>query len=208
MAKIAVLDRSKKKVGEIDLSDLVFNAEVKRDLVHQVVTAQLAARRSGNASTKTRGDMKGGGKKPYKQKGTGNARRGSQVSPLIVGGGQTHGPKPRSYEQKVNKKMARGAIVSLLSDKFKSERLIILKDLNFSKIKTKEAQILVDSFGWNKALFVDEPNENFMLSVRNIPGCSALRTEGVNAYDLVKHEWLVLSEKAASSLSDHYGKAE
>ncbi|NUM89571.1 MAG: 50S ribosomal protein L4, partial [Bdellovibrionales bacterium] len=128
MAKVTVYDLSKKEVGEVDLPDSVFKAEVKPALVHQVVVAQLAGRRRGTAKVKTKAEVRGGGRKPFKQKGTGNARQGSIRSPLMPGGGSSFGPKPRSYEQAVPKKMAAGALRSVLSDKLASDRLIVVDE--------------------------------------------------------------------------------
>src|SRR5438045_254843 len=137
MPTLDVINTDKKKVGTIDLSDKVFGAKVNIPLIHQVIKAQLATRRQGTASTKVKSEVRGGGKKPYKQKGTGNARRGSQRSPLVVGGGRTFGPRPRSYEQVTPKEMMRGALRSALSDRVKSNRLIVIDEFKLGTAKTK-----------------------------------------------------------------------
>src|SRR6056297_1617249 len=135
------------KVTDIDLSDDIFNSKVNEDVVHQVVTAQLAKVRSGNASTKTRSEVRGGGREPWRQKGTGRARHGSIRSPLWVGGGITFGPRPRSYDKKVNKKMKRIALRSVLSDKLQNEGIMILDELNLDQIKTQKMAALLEELG-------------------------------------------------------------
>lgn len=203
MALVKVYDLNKKSVGEVDLPDSVFKAEVKPALVHQVVVAQLAGRRRGTASTKTKAEVRGGGKKPFRQKGTGNARQGSSRSPLNPGGGESFGPKPRSYFKAVPKKMAAGALRSMLSDKFGSERIIVIDEFKFDKPATKKmAAAIGATFGLAKALIVDHDNKNVELSSRNLMKHKFLRTEGVNVYDLVNYEWLVISKKAAVALGE------
>lgn len=206
MAKVTVYDLSKKEVGEVDLPDSVFKAEVKPALVHQVVVAQLAGRRRGTAKVKTKAEVRGGGRKPFKQKGTGNARQGSIRSPLMPGGGSSFGPKPRSYEQAVPKKMAAGALRSVLSDKLASDRLIVVDEFKFEKPSTKKmASVLNEKFGLSKALVVDGKSKAVELSARNLAKHKFLRTEGVNVYDVANHEWLVLSKKAAIALGERLG---
>lgn len=201
MPVLSVYDLNKKSVGEIQLADAVFGAPVNVALVHQVVKAYLANQRQGTAMTKTKGLVRGGGRKPFKQKGTGNARQGSSRSPLNPGGGQTFGPQPRDYRQFTPKKMMAGALVSALSDRVKSERVLVLKDFDLDGIKTKKLnEIIKSKLGLNKALIIDEPNENLALSGRNIPSIKIDAPTHLNVYDVVKYDWLVLTEKAVKSI--------
>jgi large subunit ribosomal protein L4 len=202
MAKVKVFNLKKQEVGEIDLPDSVFGVKVSTAIIHQAVVTQLAGRRRGTASTKTKSEVRGGGKKPFRQKGTGNARQGSSRSPLMPGGGEAHGPKPRSYFKTFPKKMAQAAMRSALSDKLGSERLLIIDDFKFGKPKTKEVASVLGTFGLKKALLVDSENKNLELASRNLEKHKFLRTEGVNVYDVVNHEWLVLSKQAAQTLAE------
>ena len=202
MALVKVFNSKKQEVGEVELADAVFKAEVKPALVHQAVVTQLAGRRRGTASTKTKAEVRGGGKKPFRQKGTGNARQGSSRSPLMPGGGESFGPRPRSYFKTLPKNMAKSAICSVLSDKLGSDRLIIIDDFKIAKPATKEMANLIKTFALSKTLIVDHDNKNAELSSRNLPKAKFLRTEGVNVYDVVNHDWLVLSKKAALALSE------
>lgn len=201
MPSLEVLDIQKKKVGTIDLSDAVFGVKVNHGLVHQMIKAQTANRRRGTAKTKTRGEVRGGGKKPFRQKGTGNARRGSQRSPLLVGGGTSFGPQPRAFTQKYTKEMFRGAIRSALSDRVHEKRILIIDDFKLSQPKTKELfGILKKNFDLDSALIVDESNQNLERSGKNLPNVKILRSEGINVYDIVKHPWLLMTKTAAQSI--------
>jgi large subunit ribosomal protein L4 len=201
MASFEILNQKKEKVGSINLSDAVFGADVNHALVHQVIKAQLADRRQGTAKTKTKSEISGGGRKPFKQKGTGNARQGSIRSPLMVGGGQNFGPVPRSYAEKTPKEMVRGALRSALSDRAKASRLLVLDKLSFAKPSTKDAKkMLKDTFKLEKALVVSMADQNSELSIRNLKGMKILRTEGLNVYDIVKHEWLLITQDAAKAI--------
>lgn len=202
MAKVKVFNLKKQEVGEIDLPDAIFGVEVSSAIIHQAVVTQLAGRRRGTASTKTKAEVRGGGKKPFRQKGTGNARQGSSRSPLFPGGGESFGPKPRSYFKTFPKKMAQAAMRSALSDKLGSERLIVIDDFKFGKPKTKDIAAVLGVFGLNKALIVDGENKNLELASRNLRKHKFLRTEGVNVYDVVNHEWLVLSKNAVQALAE------
>lgn len=202
MAKVKVYNLKKEAVGEIDLPDSVFAAKVSPAIIHQAVVTQLAGRRRGTASTKTKAEVRGGGKKPFRQKGTGNARQGTSRSPLMPGGGESFGPKPRSYFKTFPKKMAQAAMRSALSDKLGSERLLVIDDFKFSKPKTKEMASVLGVFGLGKALIVDGENKNLELASRNLAKHKFLRTEGMNVYDVVNHEWLVLSKRAAQTLAE------
>ena len=148
-------------------------------IIHQAVVTQLAGRRRGTASTKTKSEVRGGGKKPFRQKGTGNARQGSSRSPLMPGGGQSFGPKPRDYFQTFPKKMAQAAMRSALSDKLGSERLLVIDEFKLGKGKTKEMIAVLGTFGLGKALIVDSDNRNLELASRNLEKAKFLRTEGV-----------------------------
>jgi large subunit ribosomal protein L4 len=200
MATLDVINQEKKKVGTIDLRDDVFATEVNVALVHQVIKAQLAGRRQGTAKTKVKSEVRGGGKKPFKQKGTGNARQGSSRSPLNPGGGQSFGPQPRSYEQATPKEMMRGALRSALSDRVKAARLLVIEDLNVKNIKTKEFNKVIQHLALDQVLIVDDANENLMRSGRNIPHIKILRTEGLNVYDIVRHEWVLITKRAAKAV--------
>ena len=202
MALVKVYNLKKQEVGTVDLPDSVFKTEVSTAIIHQAVVTQLAGRRRGTASTKTKAEVRGGGKKPFRQKGTGNARQGSSRSPLMPGGGESFGPKPRCYFKTFPKKMAQAAMRSALSDKLGSDRLIVIDDFKIGKAKTKEMAAVIGTFGFNKALFVDSDNKNLELASRNLEKAKYLRTEGVNVYDVVNHEWLVLSKKAAQILGE------
>jgi large subunit ribosomal protein L4 len=201
MPTLDVIDQSKKKVGSIQLRDDVFGVDVNVALVHQVIKAQLAGRRQGTAKTKTKSEVRGGGRKPFKQKGTGNARQGSSRSPLNPGGGQSFGPQPRSYEQATPKEMMRGALRSALSDRVKANRVLIVDEFKLDSIKTKVLnEIFKDKFALDQALVVDDLNKNLELSGRNIPKFKVLRTEGLNVYDVVRYDWLVMTKRAVQAV--------
>lgn len=206
MPTLDLLNLEKKKVGTIDLSDAVFGVKVNVPLVHQVIKAQLANRRQGTASTLNKGEVRGGGKKPYKQKGTGNARRGSNRTPLRVGGGSNFGPKPRSYVQGTPKKVMQGALRSALSDRVQSNRVMVVDSLDIPSIKTKAlAETLKGKLALDRVLVVDEENRNLELSGRNIAHVRVLRTAGLNVYDVVRHEWLLLSKRAVQAIETRLG---
>jgi len=198
MPTLELYNQEKQKVGTVELRDDVFGAEVNVPLVHQVIKAQLAGRRQGTAKTKVKSEVRGRGRKPFKQKGTGNARQGSSRSPLQPGGGQNFGPQPRSYAQSTPKEMMRGALRSALSDRVKAKRLLIIDEFKLAAIKTKTlADLLSKKFEVDKVLIVDETNKNLELSGRNIPRVKVLRSEGLNVYDLVNAEWILMTKKAA-----------
>lgn len=200
MPTLDVVNQENKKVGSMDLEAAIFATEINYPLVHQVIKAQLANRRQGTAKTKTKSEIRGGGKKPFKQKGTGNARQGSTRSPLNVGGGQNFGPQPRSYEQATPKEMMRGALRSALSDRVKASRLVVVDEFKFSAAKTKVfAEMMKNKFKLEKVLIVDDRNEFLELSGRNVPKVRVLRSEGLNVYDIVRHEWIVMTKKAVAS---------
>lgn len=201
MPTLELINQEKKKVGTIDLRDDVFGVVVNVPLVHQVLKAQLAGRRQGTAKTKTKSEVRGGGKKPFRQKGTGNARQGSSRSPLQPGGGQNFGPQPRSYAQSTPKEMVRGALRSVLSDRLKANRLLVVDEFKLDSIKTKVLSELVkNKLELDQVLIVDDLNQNLELSGRNIPRLKVLRTEGLNVYDVVRNEWVVLTKRAVQAV--------
>jgi large subunit ribosomal protein L4 len=200
MPTLDVINLEKKKVGSIELSDDVFGAKINVALVHQVIKAQLAGRRQGTAKTKVKSEVRGGGKKPFKQKGTGNARQGSSRSPLHPGGGQSFGPVPRSYEQATPKEMVRGALRSALSDRVKASRMLVVDEFKLAAVKTKAFAETLKKMDLDKVLIVDDANRNLELSGRNIPKIKVLRTEGLNVYDIIRYDWVVLSKRAAEAV--------
>ncbi len=200
MPTIDIVSQENKKVGTMDLEAAVFAVDVNYPLVHQVIKAQLANRRQGTAKTKTKSEVRGGGRKPFKQKGTGSARQGSTRSSLNVGGGQNFGPQPRSYEQATPKEMMRGALRSALSDRVKASRFLVVDEFKFAGPKTKVfAEMMKNNFKLEKVLIVDDRNEFLELSGRNVPRVRVLRTEGLNVYDIVRHEWIVMTKKAVAT---------
>lgn len=201
MAVADVFDIEKKKVAQVELNDAVFGAEVNEAVVYDVVKMQMAARRSGTSSTKGRSDVRGGGKKPWRQKGTGRARSGSTRSPIWRGGGIVFGPHPRDYSFSVPKKVRKKALVSVLSMKLKDEKMVILKDFPMEKISTKAFKSVVDLFGFKKALFVlDIKNDVLSKSSRNIKNIKMIRSEGINVYDVLNCEHLVLLEPSVKKI--------
>jgi large subunit ribosomal protein L4 len=201
MAKIAVYDINKKQVAERELADDVFNTDVRSYLIHDMVRYQLAARRQGTADSKTRSEVRGGGRKPYKQKGTGNARQGCIRAPHYVGGGTAFGPHPRDYDFKLNRKVKKAALKSAISVRFKQEKLTVLNALELEKISTKGLVEILNRFDLANALVViDGANPAVELSARNLPQVKVLRAEGVNVYDVMKYRNLVLTEGAVSQL--------
>ncbi|AJF07238.1 50S ribosomal protein L4 [Geoalkalibacter subterraneus] len=201
MATVPVYNIEKNKVSDIELSDDIFNTEVKEYLIHEMVRYQRAARRQGTAKTKGRSEVRGGGKKPYRQKGTGNARQGCIRAPHYVGGGTAFGPTPRDYRFKLNRKVKKAAVCSALSARFKESRMTILDQINLDKISTKGFAEVLKRFELENALIlIDEANPAVELSARNIPSVKVLRAEGVNVYDLMKYHSLVLTQGAVSQL--------
>jgi len=201
MAVADVFDIEKKKVAEVELNDAVFGAEVNEATIHDVVKMQLASRRSGTSATKGRSDVSGGGKKPWRQKGTGRARSGTSRSPIWRGGGIVFGPQPRDYSYSVPKKVRKNALISALSMKVKEEKMTILRDFPMEKISTKTFQKVVELFGLKKALFViEQDNVVLMRSSRNIKSVKMIRSEGLNVYDVLKYEHLVLLEPSIKKI--------
>ena len=204
MPKVAVYNSANQQVGDIELNDSVFGVEMNAGLVHQAVVMQLASRRLGTHATKTRGLVRGGGRKPWRQKGTGRARSGSTRSPLWVGGGTVFGPQPRSYAFRMPKKQRRLAIKCALSDKVASGDFIVLEDLQFDAPKTKSVVKMLGDFGVDvKSLIITlDENENVELSSRNIPGVKAINTMGLNVYDILNHTKLFITKAAIEKIEE------
>ena len=201
MPVTGVYDIENNKVSEIELNDAVFGAPVNDDAIYEMVRMQMAARRSGTASTKGRSDVRGGGKKPWRQKGTGRARAGHSRSPIWRGGGIIFGPTPRSYAYKLPKKVRRVALISALSMKLKEERMIVLNDFPMAEIKTKRFQEVLDRFGVKKALFViDKSYPVLEKSSRNLKDVKMIRTDGLNVYDLLYHDHVILLEPSVKNI--------
>jgi len=201
MAKVQIVNTSGKKVGDLDLDDAVFGVEVQEGLLWEVVKAQMAGKRAGTAATKTRAMVRGGGKKPYKQKGTGRARQGSSRSPQFVGGGKVFGPHPRDYEVAVPKKVKKLALREALSLRVKEDKLVVVDKLEVEG-KTKQVAAVLKALGISKALVVDsKDNTNLVRGTRNLPKSKWLAPEGLNLYDILKHEHLVLSAPSVEALT-------
>jgi large subunit ribosomal protein L4 len=201
MPTLELLNQEKQKIGTIELRDDVFAVDVNVPLVHQVLKAQLAGRRQGTAKTKTKSEVRGGGRKPFKQKGTGNARHGSIRSPLQPGGGQSFGPQPRSYEQATPKEMVRGALRSALSDRLKASRLLVVDEFKLDSAKTQILDALLkNKLQVEQVLIVDDLNRNLELSGRNLPKVKVLRTEGLNVYDVIRNDWVVITKRAVQAV--------
>ena len=190
-----VYDIERNLMSEIELNDAVFDAEINEDVIYEVVKMQMISRRRGAASTKERGEISGGGRKPWRQKGTGRARAGTNRSPIWRGGGTVFGPRPRDYAYKVPKKVRRKALASALTLKLRENRMVILRDFPMDEIRTKRFQEVVDRFGWGKVLFIlDKSYPVLEKSSRNIKNVKMMRSEGINVYDLLNCEHVVLLE--------------
>ena len=207
MAVANVLDMNGEKVGEIEIKDEVFDTEVKPHLIHDVIKMQLANRRSGTAATKTRSFVSGGGRKPFRQKGTGRARQGSSRAPGHVGGGKVFGPHPRSYYYLLPKKVRRSALRSALSVRYGEASLTVLDKLELDTISTKRFNGIAKALKMEKPLFVIH-KENLVIerSARNIPNMKVLRAEGINVYDVMKYNELVLTVDALRRIEEVLSK--
>jgi large subunit ribosomal protein L4 len=203
MAKADVLDIKGAKVGEVELKDAIWNAEVKAYLIHDVVVMQLANRRRGTSSTKTRSDVSGGGKKPYRQKGTGRARSGSITSPVSPGGGIVFGPHPRDHRMSVPKKVKKSALRSALSQRYQEANVKFLDKLGLDGISTKAFSGIVKVLNLTKPLFVvGEKDEVVEKSARNIPYVKVLRAEGLNVYDIIRHDQFIVTLDAVKRIEE------
>ena len=197
MATIDVFDIKKQKVGELELSDAVFNDEVREYLIHEAVKIQLANRRQGTVAVKNRSAVSGGGKKPYRQKGTGQARQGTVRAPNYPGGGVAFGPQPKTYNLAMNKKARKAALRSALSLLFKDEKLTVMNNLDLQEISTKSFAGVLSNFAVEKTLVVaDGGNRNLELSARNIKNVKVLKPEGLNIFDIMKYKSIIFTQDA------------
>jgi large subunit ribosomal protein L4 len=199
--QIDIVNIEGKKVGEANLADAVFGAQVKDYLLWEVVKAQRAGRRAGTHDTKTRSEVRGGGKKPYKQKGTGNARQGSSRAPNHVGGGKVFGPHPRDYSYTVPKKVKRAALACALSLRANEKKLVVVDTFSFDGPKTKRMAGILKTLGLESAVVVDgKENANLAKSVRNLPKAKYLAPEGLNVYDILNHPGLIIAAGAVKQI--------
>ncbi len=205
MANVSVYNMEGKEVEKIDLSDAVFGVEVNEHLVHMAVVQQLANNRQGTQKAKTRSEVSGGGRKPWRQKGTGHARQGSTRSPQWTGGGVVFAPTPRDYSFKLNKKEKRAALKSALTSRVQENKLIVVDELKFDEIKTKNFKRVMDNLNVKKALVVIADNDqNVVLSARNIPTIQTASTNTINVYDIMKAGTVVLTKDSAKKIEEVY----
>ena len=203
--KVSVYNMEGKEVEKIDLSDAVFGVEVNEHLVHLAVVQQLANNRQGTQKAKTRSEVSGGGRKPWRQKGTGHARQGSTRSPQWTGGGVVFAPKPRDYSIKLNKKERRLAIKSALTTKVNESKLIVLDSFELDEIKTKKFVAVMNNLKAEKALVVlNEKNDNVIKSANNVPTVKTALTNTINVYDILKYDTLVLTQDAVATIQEVY----
>lgn len=196
-----VVNLQNDKVGQVEVSDAVFGAEVKPHLHWEMVRYQMAKRRAGTHATKTRANVAGSTRKLYKQKGTGRARHGAETAPIFVGGGVAHGPHPRDYTMRTPRKVRRGALVSVLSELARDGRLTVVDAWQLEAPRTKDARGALETLGAGKTVVVDAGNANLQKSIRNLATAKYLQVEGVNVYDLLKFERLVITREAISQLN-------
>ena len=205
MANVSVYNMEGQEVDKMELSDAVFGVEVNEHLVHLAVVQQNANNRQGTQKAKTRSEVSGGGKKPYRQKGTGHARQGSTRSPQFTGGGVVFAPVPRDYSFKMNKKEKRAALKSVLTSRVQENKLIVVDDLKFDAIKTKDMVKVLDNLKADNALVVLNENDmNVVLSGRNIDGVKMALTNTINVFDILNHKTLVLTKDAAKTIEEVY----
>jgi large subunit ribosomal protein L4 len=207
MPSVVMVDQNNKKVKDVELSGL-FSTEVRTHLVHAAVVNHLANRRAGTASTKNKALVSGGGKKPWKQKGTGRARAGSSRSPLWRHGGTVFGPMPRDYSYAIPKKAKRAALVDALASKVADNKLVLIDSLNLAEPKTKLVSTLLENLGIheNALVLIKAENKNLTMAARNIPSVKVLRMENINVYDLLKYPYLITTQDALNSMQEVYGK--
>lgn len=205
MANVTVYNIEGKKVDTLELNDSVFGVEINEHLVHMAVVQQLANKRQGTQSAKTRAEVRGGGKKPWRQKGTGHARQGSTRAPQWRGGGVVFAPKPRDYSFKMNKKEKALAIKSALTSRVNAEKFVVLDQISFDEIKTKKMKAVLDNFKVEKALLVlEQKNENVQLSAKNLPKVRTVLVNSINVYDILKYDTLVLTKGAIAQIEEVY----
>ncbi len=205
MAKVSVYNMEGKEVDTIDLSDAVFGVEVNEHLVHMAVVQQLANKRQGTQKAKTRSEVSGGGRKPWRQKGTGHARQGSTRAPQWKGGGVVFAPVPRDYSFKMNKKEKRAALKSALTSRVQENKLIVIDELKFDEIKTRNFKAVIDNLNVAKAyVVINENDEKVVLSARNLPNVQTALTNTINVYDIMKGGTVILTKDAAKTIEEVY----
>ena len=205
MAEVKVYNKEGAEVGSLELNDSVFGVEINEHLMHLAVVAQLANKRQGTQSALPRSEVSGGGKKPWRQKGTGHARQGSIRAPQWTGGGVVFAPKPRDYSVKMNKKEKAGAIKSALSSRVAEEKIFVMEDLAFDGIKTKQIKAVLDGLKVEKALIVTaDKDENVLLSARNLADVRAVASNAINVYDILKYNNLVITKDAVAKIEEVY----
>lgn len=205
MASVAVYNMEGKEVGTIELNDAVFGVKVNEHLVHMAVVQHLANKRQGTQKAKTRGEVSGGGRKPWKQKGTGHARQGSTRAPQWTGGGMVFAPVPRDYSFKMNKKEKRAALKSALTSKVQDSRLVVVDELKFDEVKTKNFVAVMKNLNVEKGLVVIDGNDaNVVLSARNLPDVNTTQADKINVYDIMKAKTLVLTKDAVAKIEEVY----
>ena len=205
MANVSVYNIEGKEVGTIDLNDAVFGVEVNEHLVHMAVVSQLANKRQGTQKAKTRSEVSGGGRKPWRQKGTGHARQGSTRAPQWTGGGVVFAPTPRDYSFKLNKKERRAALKSALTSRVEEKKFIVVDEINFDEIKTKKFQDVLNNLSVSKALVVlEDGNKNAELSARNIADVKTAKTNTINVYDILKYNTVIATKAAVQAIEEVY----
>ena len=205
MANVAVYNMEGKEVGTLELNDAVFGVEVNEHLVHRAVVSQLANNRQGTQKAKTRAEVSGGGKKPWRQKGTGHARQGSTRAPQWTGGGVVFAPTPRDYSFKMNRKEKRLALKSALTSRVQENKLVVLDELKLGEIKTKNMKAVLDNLKVSKALIVlDENDQNVVMSARNLEGVKTALTNTINVFDILKYNTVVVTKAAVAVIEEVY----
>ncbi len=205
MANVAVYNMKGEEVGSLELGDAVFGAKINEHLVHMAAVQQLANNRQGTQKAKTRSEVRGGGRKPWRQKGTGHARQGSIRAPQWKGGGIVFAPTPRDYSFKLNKKEKRAALKSVLTSKVNESKFIVLDELKLDEIKTKKFKEVLDNLKVNKALvIINENDKNIVLSARNLPSVKTALTNTINVYDILKYDTIVVTRDAVATIEEVY----
>ena len=205
MSNVSVYNIEGKEFGTIDLNDAVFGVEVNEHLVHMAVVSQLANKRQGTQKAKTRSEVSGGGRKPWRQKGTGHARQGSTRAPQWTGGGVVFAPTPRDYSFKLNKKERRAALKSALTSRVEEKKFIVVDEINFDEIKTKKFQDVLNNLSVSKALVVlEDGNKNAELSARNIADVKTAKTNTINVYDILKYNTVIATKAAVQAIEEVY----
>ena len=205
MANVSVYNIEGKEVGTIELNDAIFGVEVNEHLVHMAVVNQLANNRQGTQKAKTRSEVSGGGRKPWRQKGTGHARQGSTRAPQWTGGGVVFAPVPRDYSYKMNKKAKRAALKSALTSRVEENKFIVVDEMNFDEIKTKKFQAVLNNLSVSKALVVlEDGNVNAELSARNIADVKTAKTNTINVYDILKYNTVIATKAAVEAIEEVY----